>query len=83
MPLGVDLRPGAVIQIDKNKEINLPYLRCTNAGCDGSLVLNKKMLRSVLAGNDFNVGFRAWGSNKIQLVKASLSGFTKAFRRLK
>ena len=83
MPLGVDLRPGAVIKVDDNKEINLPYLRCTQRGCDASLELDSKLLRSILAGIDFNVGFRAWGSNKTTLVKASLTGFTKAFRRLK
>ena len=83
LPLGVDIRPGAVIQIDKNKELILPYLRCTNMGCDVSMVLNKKMLRSILSGIDLRIGFRAWGSNQTNVVTASLSGFTKTFRRLK
>ena len=83
LPLGVDIRPGAVIQIDKNKEFILPYLRCTKMGCDVSMELNKKMLRSILSGIELRVGFRAWGNAKISVVKATLSGFTKTFRRLK
>lgn len=83
MPLGVDLRSGAVVRVDKNKEIKLPFLQCTKAGCDASLELNSKLLRSILAGIEIKVGFRAWGGQKTSLVKASLSGFTKSFRKLK
>jgi len=83
LPMGVDLRAGTVIQIDKNKEFTLPYLRCTNMGCDVSMKLTKKLIRSILSGNQLRVGFRAWGSNKTNVVTASLSGFTKIFRRLK
>ena len=83
LPLGVDIRPGAVIQIDKNKEFSLPYLQCTRMGCDVSMVVDKKMLRSILSGNDLKVGYRAWGTNKISVITATLSGFTKIFRRLK
>lgn len=83
MPLGVDLRSGAVVQVDKNKEIQMPYLQCTNAGCDASLELNSKLLRSILAGIEIRVGFKAWGGTGVSLVKASLKGFTKSFRKLK
>ena len=33
LPLGVDLRPGAVIKVDKEPEIALEYLKCTGNGC--------------------------------------------------
>ncbi len=83
MPLGVDLRPGAVLSIDKGQETKLVYLQCTNAGCDASLRLNPQMVRTLKAGNVINVGFRGWGQTKVTVVKASLKGFSRAFGRLR
>ena len=34
MPMGVDLRPGAVLKVDQGADIPIQYLRCTEAGCD-------------------------------------------------
>ncbi len=83
MPLGVDLRPGAIMRIDKGPETRLVYLQCTNAGCDASLPIDSKNLKALKAGNTLNVGFRPWGRTRVTVVKASLKGFTKAFRGLK
>ena len=83
LPIGVDLRPGAVLKIDDKKEFRLPYLRCTQASCDVSMELDKKRLRMVLSGAKYKVGFRAWGEKDTKQVGGTLSGFTKAFRRLK
>ena len=47
MPLGVDLRPGAVLKVDKGREIPVQYLRCTNNGCDASLQLDSKFLKAL------------------------------------
>mgnify|MGYP000040039518 CR=1 FL=1 len=83
MPLGVDLRPGAVMRIDKGPEIRLTYLQCTNSGCDASLPLDGKILKALKSGNTINIGFRPWGQTKVTAIPASLKGFTKAFRGLK
>jgi invasion protein IalB len=83
LPLGVSLIEGSVIRVDKNKEIKLPYLQCSNAGCDASIELNKKLLRSMLAGIDIKVGFKIWPSTGTSIVTAPLTGFTKSFRKLK
>ena len=83
MPLGVDLRRGAVLRVDKGKEIPVQYLRCTNSGCDASLKLDSKILKALKAGNGLLVGFLPWGANKITAVNASLKGFTKAFEILR
>ena len=83
MPLGVDLRRGAVLRVDKGKEIPVQYLRCTNSGCDASLKLDSKFLKALKAGNGLLVGFLPWGANKITAVNASLKGFTKAFKAIK
>ena len=83
MPLGVDLRRGAVLKVDKGKEIPVRYLRCTNNGCDASLKLDSKFLKALKAGNNLFVGFLPWGGNKNTAVNASLKGFNKAFNTLK
>ena len=83
MPLGVDLRPGAVVRVDEGEERPLPFLQCTTAGCDASLRLDPPILDSLKAGQKFLVGFRPWGQTQTTVVEASLTGFTKAFSSLK
>ena len=83
MPLGVDLRRGAVLRVDKGKEIPVQYLRCTNSGCDASLKLDSEILKALKAGNGLLVGFLPWGGNKTTAVNASLKGFAKAFEILR
>ncbi|WP_135081910.1 invasion associated locus B family protein [Terasakiella sp. SH-1] len=83
MPLGVDLRPGAVLKVDKGADMAVKYLRCTNAGCDASLKLDGKRLKAFKAGNHLFVGFRPWGSTKTTVLKASLAGFSKGIASIK
>mgnify|MGYP001407910500 CR=1 FL=1 len=83
MPLGVDLRRGAVLRVDKGKEISVQYLRCSKSGCDASLKLDSEILKALKAGNGLLVGFLPWGANKTTAVNASLKGFTKAFKAIK
>ena len=83
MPLGVDLRRGAVLRVDKGKEIPVQYLRCTNNGCDASLKLDSRFIKTLKAGNGLLVGFIPWGGNKTTAVNASLKGFAKAFETLR
>lgn len=83
MPLGLDLRPGAVVRVDEGEERPLPFLQCTTAGCDASLRLDPPILAALKAGQKFLVGFRPWGQTQTTVVEASLTGFTKAFSSLK
>ena len=83
MPLGVDLRRGAVLRVDKGKEIPVQYLRCTKSGCAASLKLDSRFIKALKAGNGLLVGFLGWGGNKTTVVNASLKGFAKAFKILR
>ena len=83
MPLGVSLIHNSAFQVDKNKAVNLPFLQCSNSGCDASIELNKKLLRSILAGMEIRVAFKIWPSTKRSVVISPLTGFTKSFRKLK
>ena len=83
LPLGVDLRSGAALRVDKNEEISLQFLRCTNQGCDVSLKLSGDFVNSLKAGNTLYVGFRPWGEQDTSVLNVSLIGFTKIFGELK
>ena len=56
LPLGVDLRPGAVIRVDKGSEVLLKYLRCTKEGCTVSRGIDDVYLRDMKRGQTLNVG---------------------------
>ncbi|WP_339776468.1 invasion associated locus B family protein [uncultured Thalassospira sp.] len=83
LPLGVDLRPGIVIKVDQGPEMKVIYGKCTNAGCDAALVMSDELLASMKAGAELLVGFRAWGNEQTQVIKASLTGFTAALGSIK
>ena len=83
LPLGVDLRPGAVIRIDEDDEIPLPYLQCLADGCAISTVIDEELLQKMKLGNQLFVGFRPWGTTEITIVPASLIGFSRAFTSIK
>ena len=83
MPLGVDLRPGAVMRVDDGPETPLEFLRCTESGCDASAHITPELLQQMRAGNRLRVGFRPWGSEQVTAVDASLIGFTAAFAELR
>lgn len=83
MPLGVDLRVGSKIKVDKGQEISLRFLQCTKAGCAASVALDEKLLAAMKAGNVLRVAFRPWGSKETAVLNASLKGFTKALGSLK
>lgn len=82
-PKGVDLRPGAVMRVDEGTEVSLQYLQCNDNGCDTSARVTPALLAQMRAGNTLTVGFRAWGSEQVTAVPASLVGFTAAFEKLR
>ena len=82
LPLGVDLRPGAVVRIDEEQEFQLPFLQCVNNGCALSRDIDGDLLRQLRMGVQLNVGFRAWGEQDVTIIPASLIGFTRAFETI-
>lgn len=82
-PLGVDLRPGAVLAVDKGSEYHMQYLNCTKRGCSALVELDNLLLKNIKAGKNLRIGFRLWGQAKVSAIDASLMGFSRAFRKLK
>ncbi len=78
LPLGVDLRPGAIVRVDKHAEISLKFQRCTKEGCTVSRKIDDIYIREMRRGSRLNIGFRVWGANKLTVVQATLNGFSRA-----
>ena len=78
LPLGVDLRPGAVIKVDGGADILLRYLKCTPEGCRIDVPIDESLLSAMETGRKLFVGFRPWGGTETNILPASLKGFAGA-----
>ena len=82
LPLGIDLRPGAVVKIDEGPERTFQFLQCVNDGCAISTLIDDVLLEEMRKGTQIFVGFRAWGNSDTTVIPASLIGFTRAFNSI-
>ncbi len=82
LPLGLDLRPGAVLRIDETEEIKLQYLQCTVNGCETSLRLSPALIDQLKRGKHIFIGVRPWGTETTTVITVSLLGFTASFEAL-
>ena len=82
LPLGVDLRPGAVIKVNQGADIPLRYLKCTAAGCRVDVPIDGPLLNAMGAGGQLFVGFLPWGGTKTNIIPTSLKGFSRALASL-
>lgn len=78
VPLGVDLRPGLLIQVDENPVGATPYLTCNAGGCITILSLDHKLWRQMRAGQKTKIGIRGLGETENTVLELSLKGFTAA-----
>jgi len=82
VPLGVLLRPGVQMKIDKGKPIRLPIDICMPVGCQTGMALDSDLLKSMLRGNKMFVSFFD-ALQKQRNIPVSLNGFTAALNSLK
>ncbi|WP_231373441.1 invasion associated locus B family protein [Thioalkalivibrio sp. ALE19] len=82
LPLGVDLRPGIVMQVDEGEERNAGFVTCIQQGCVAATELTDEMLAELRGGRELNVGFRPLQSEQVLVFDVSLMGFTAASNRL-
>lgn len=82
LPLGMNFQSGVVMQSDDGKPTQLTIQTCTNDGCRSVALVSEKLLWGFRQGKDLKVGFVPFGSKKTIVVKASLTGFTAAYKTL-
>ncbi len=75
-PLGVRLTPGMAIQIEKEKQVNVPYQICTGIGCSASLKLDGDLLAKAKNGKQALVAYQRAGA-KPDTFALSLKGLGK------
>ena len=78
VPLGVDVRPGLVTQVDDGEEQNASYTVCTDAGCNVLMIPTEEQLSAWRNGSVIRVGYRAFGTTDAVVLEGSLLGFTAA-----
>jgi invasion protein IalB len=83
LPLGLDVRPGIVLQVDERDEFNAPFLTCVQQGCVAGFLVDDATFAAMRAGQLLRIGFRPFNADRVFVVEASLRGFTAASRELR
>ncbi|WP_018174515.1 MULTISPECIES: invasion associated locus B family protein [unclassified Thioalkalivibrio] len=83
LPLGVDLRPGILMQVDDDgEEIEAPYIACVEQGCVAGHELSESQFNAMRGGSALTVGFWPLHGDQPLAFDVSLMGFTDASERL-
>jgi invasion protein IalB len=82
VPLGIDLRPGLLIQVDENPVGAMPYLTCNAAGCITLINLDDAVWQQLRVGQKAKMGIRGVGQAENTVLELSLKGFTAASNAL-
>ncbi|QEW06787.1 invasion associated locus B family protein [Nitrincola iocasae] len=83
MPLGLDVRPGVVMQVDEGEEFSAPFLTCVQEGCLVAIPLDESRLTALRSGSVAKVGFRPFNTDQTLVLELSLMGFTRASQTVK
>ncbi len=78
VPLGIDLRPGLLIQVDEGAVGSTPYLTCNANGCIAIIDMDDSLWRQLRAGQNVKIGIRGLGQPENTVLQLSLKGFTAA-----
>lgn len=80
VPLGVNLRAGLGLAVDKAQIAQVPYTFCDPAGCNAILQLDTEKSNAMKKGKELEVGVFLVDNQVV--MAASLSGISKAFGAL-
>ena len=82
VPLGVSLKAGLGWQIEDGPVKRVPYDRCDQNGCVGTLKLNNRLVYGMKMRGKARVTFEDGTGRKV-VVPVSLMGFTAGLESLK
>ena len=80
IPLGVDIRRGVNLVVDRSQSIPTDLLTCRADGCVGFQVINNRILQALAAGGELNVAYVSADTNQSLRETFSLVGFTRSFQ---
>ena len=81
LPLGIKVQQGVRMQIDENDPYRFNVHHCEANGCVGFVDMDKKLLNKMKKGEIITLGMFA-ASGKPLNIKMSLSGFSKALKKI-
>lgn len=83
LPLGISIRAGVALRIDKQKPIPLQLEFCTRAGCQAVTILDGKTLKALQMSHALSVRFAPRASRNIVSIRLSPKGLFTAVEALK
>ncbi len=83
LPLGVELRPGILLQIDDGEEFRGEFIACVQQGCAAAREIGPERLQELRGGRHISIAFRALHMEQPLAFDLSLMGFTDASERLR
>ncbi|MGY4369917.1 invasion protein IalB [Bradyrhizobium sp. LB1.3] len=81
LPLGLNL-PGAKLQVDEGKTVDLPIQTCENRGCYASTPIAPDLLATLRSGKQLKVSFQNMAKETIA-IPMPLGDFAAAYDRIK
>jgi hypothetical protein len=75
-------QPGAKLQVDDGKSIDLPIQTCENRGCYASFPVSPEMLAALRSGKQLKILFQDLAKETITIPMA-LNDFTAAYDKIK
>jgi invasion protein IalB len=82
LPLGINLPPGAKLQVDDGKAVDLQIQTCENRGCYASTPLAADLLAALRSGKQLKVSFQNMGKETIT-IPMPLTDFATAYDKIK
>ena len=82
-PLNVDLTKAPLVQIDKKKQLNIPFTHCNaNEGCVTTAGIKNEMIKRLKEGKELTLISAIYGSEQNLIINLPLKGFSKAYDSL-
>ena len=80
IPLGIDIRRGVKLIVDRQQSIPTDILTCRADGCVGFQVINNRILQILAGGSEMDVAYVSADTNRDLRETFSLFGFTRSFQ---
>ncbi len=80
IPLGIDIRRGVNLVIDRSQSFPTDILTCRIDGCVGFQVVNNRILQSLASGGSLDVVYVSADTNRELRETFSLVGFTRSYQ---
>lgn len=80
IPLGIDIRRGVNLVVDRTQTIPTDILTCRAEGCVGFQVVSNRLLQTLAAGGELDIAYVSADTNRNLRETFSLVGFTRSFQ---